>query len=235
MGFLFSVFYQPIANAIFFIMGNFGISSLAVAALITIVVMKVVLFPLAVKNTRFQLRVQGISKELKEAQGKYKDSKQRMEKILALYKRAGVNPFTPILFMLVQIPLVLSLFFIFRDLGSGTFLFSEVLYSTLSIPELDFFILSFNLMNQGGIIMALLVGLSQALFIVYLQANISSLNIKTTQKFLLIIVLPLVATSVAFFFNALIGLFWTLSNLIAVLQEILLVNLLKKKSQKSKA
>lgn len=110
MGFFFTIFYQPVSNVLFGVMQVFNITSLALGVLLLILITKILLLPFAIKNTQFQVRVKTITEDLKKIRENIKDRKVQAEKTLALYRKSGVNPFTPLIFLIIQIPIFISIF-----------------------------------------------------------------------------------------------------------------------------
>ena len=169
MNILFIIFYQPIANLLFFLMDVVHTNSIVIGVLLLVIVVKMVLLPTSIKNAQIQQKLGEISGDLKDIKENVEDKKEQMEKTLAVYKRMGVNPFSPILFLLIQIPFFISIFFITKDLGDlgDTFFTSkDVLYSFVAQPAFIDFTLSvgsysLNTMHNGAIIIAILIGVSQ--------------------------------------------------------------------------
>ncbi len=80
------------------------------------VLMRIVLFPLYQKSMRAQMaqmRVQPLMKDIRE---KYKDEPQRMQQeMMRLYKEHNVNPLAGCLPMMLPFPVLITLFFVFRN------------------------------------------------------------------------------------------------------------------------
>ena len=102
MGILFTIFYQPIANLLFVLMDLASTGSIVIGILLLVIVVKTLLLPTSIKNSKIQQKLSEISDELKDIKENVKDKKEQMEKTLAVYKQVGVNPFSPILFLLIQ-------------------------------------------------------------------------------------------------------------------------------------
>jgi YidC/Oxa1 family membrane protein insertase len=96
------------------------------------VLMRVVLFPLYQKSMRAQIgqmRVQPIVQEIRE---KHKDDPQKLQQeMMRVYKEEGVNPLAGCLPMLVPMPILFTLFFVFQ----GTIEFRGVPF--LWLPDLS--------------------------------------------------------------------------------------------------
>src|SRR5436190_15100020 len=90
---------------------NYGV----VIILLTLLI-RVVLLPLGIKQIRSMQAMQLVQPELKKIQAKYKgrrdvESRQKMQaETMALYKEHGVNPLGGCLPMLLQLPVLITLF-----------------------------------------------------------------------------------------------------------------------------
>src|SRR5580693_786548 len=75
------------------------------------VAMRLVLFPVFVKQIRSQRAMQAVQPKMKELQAKYKNDKEKLnQEMMALWKEQGVNPLSGCLPLLLQIPIFISLF-----------------------------------------------------------------------------------------------------------------------------
>ncbi|NHN56203.1 membrane protein insertase YidC [Calidifontibacter sp. DB0510] len=93
-----------------------------------VIVLRILLIPLFVKQIKSSRRMQLIQPELQKIQAKYKgkkdpESRQKMtEETMELYKRTGTNPFSSCLPMLLQAPFFFALFRVLSrlpEIGSG--------------------------------------------------------------------------------------------------------------------
>jgi YidC/Oxa1 family membrane protein insertase len=80
------------------------------------VMMRVLLFPLNQKAMRAQMRNMAVQPLLQEIQKKYKDQPEKLQKeMMKLYKEHGFNPLAGCLPMLLPFPVLITLFFVFRN------------------------------------------------------------------------------------------------------------------------
>lgn len=104
MGF-FEVFAGGLA-AIYAVVKNYGLAII----LLTIVV-RLILLPLSIKQTRSMREMQRIQPEIKRIQAKHKGDRQKMnEEMMALYKEHNVNPLGGCLPLLMQFPVFIALY-----------------------------------------------------------------------------------------------------------------------------
>lgn len=97
------------------------------AIVLLTLLIRIVLLPLVVKQTKAQIDLQRIQPKVKELQKKYKDNKEKLnEEILKLYSEHKVNPFGGCLPLLVQLPIFWALFRVlisYKELANESFLF----------------------------------------------------------------------------------------------------------------
>jgi YidC/Oxa1 family membrane protein insertase len=115
--------YRLVAAAIVFfhgalspIFGKDNFWSWALAIVLLTMVVRLILFPLFVKQIKSQRTMQMLQPRIKELRDKYKNDKQRMNmELMALQKEHG-NPLLGCLPIFAQIPLFIALFHVLRAL-----------------------------------------------------------------------------------------------------------------------
>ncbi len=113
-----AVFYLPLYNALIFFVSIIPYHNIGVAVILFTCLIKVVLFPFSQKATRTQFKMKQMEGELKDIKEKYKDDKKvQAEKTMELYKIKGINPFSGIFLMLIQLPVLMTLYYIFIHAG----------------------------------------------------------------------------------------------------------------------
>lgn len=94
-------YFETVGKAI----GNFGVAIIVFGILV-----KLVLYPLTHKSFQSMAAMRKLQPELKELQDKYKnDPKKQQEQMMKLYKKAKVNPLGGCLPMLLQLPILVTL------------------------------------------------------------------------------------------------------------------------------
>lgn len=87
------------------VVGNYGVAIILLALLI-----KIVFYPLTVKQTKSMKKMQVVGPQMKMLREKYKNDKERLNKeIMALYKKHEVNPMGGCLPILIQFPVLIAL------------------------------------------------------------------------------------------------------------------------------
>lgn len=115
------------------------------------ILFKVVLLPLNIAQTKSTVKTQMIQPKVKELQKKYKgDPKKLQEAQAELYKSEGVNPLAGCLPLLIQLPVLWAVFYVFRDVS----LFGDAKFLGLTLAN------NVNTAGYIGIIFALLSGVT---------------------------------------------------------------------------
>jgi YidC/Oxa1 family membrane protein insertase len=117
-GWIFKPIIQPFANLIVVILlwmhENLNMAYGWVLILFGVAV-RIVLWPLNQKAMRSSTAMQAIQPEIKAVQERFKQDPQRMQQeVMKLYKEHGVNPLGGCLPMLIPMPVLFALFFVFR-------------------------------------------------------------------------------------------------------------------------
>ena len=118
MGF-FSTIFQPIEDLLGFVLQLLfnltdivGLGSYGMAIILLTIIIKMLLYPLTVKQVKSMKAMQELSPKMKKLQEKYKDNPQLMQqKLGALYQEAGVNPLAGCLPLLVQMPILMGMYY----------------------------------------------------------------------------------------------------------------------------
>ena len=115
MAFLFEELLQrPLFNALVFLYQTVSFHDLGVAIIALTLLIRFALYPLSKKSISSQKEMMEIQPEVKKIQEKYKGNKEeQMKRTMALYKERGVNPFAGCLPLLVQLPIVIALYWVF--------------------------------------------------------------------------------------------------------------------------
>lgn len=100
----------------FFAFGSMFISNYGILIILFGVIIKLVLFPLTQKSFKSMAAMKELQPKMQEIKEKYKDDPQKQQKeTIALYKKEGVNPLGGCLPMLLQFPILITLFFFFQN------------------------------------------------------------------------------------------------------------------------
>jgi YidC/Oxa1 family membrane protein insertase len=119
VGALWTQFKEVIFDFLVVIEGTVGDWGMAIIVLTILV--RLLLMPLTIKQTKSMYELQRIQPKIKELQKKYADDKEKLqEETLKFYQDNKVNPFGGCLPLLLQMPLLIALYQVLgRHRGSG--------------------------------------------------------------------------------------------------------------------
>ncbi len=107
------------------VVGDYGLAIIALT-----VVVRIMLLPLTVKQTKSMYELQRIQPKIKELQEKYKKDKEKLqEETLKFYQENKVNPFGGCLPLLLQMPIFFALFRMLGTTGTKPGLFPNYIAS----------------------------------------------------------------------------------------------------------
>jgi len=222
------IFYQPMYNALVFLVDILPGGSVGLAVIILTLLVKFILFPLSQKSVTTQVKMRKIEPELKKIKELHKNNQQEMtKKTMELYKKEGVNPFSGCFLLLLQLPVIFALYYVFL---AGLKFDASLLYSFVHMPSsVDSIFFGIDLVKKS-LILALLAGVSQ-----YYQIRLSlpALPQKTSKEPLsfqeeftknmnvqMKYIFPFLVVFISYTISSAIALYWIVSNLFAIGQEL---------------
>ena len=135
-------FVVHVLNAIYGVVANYG-----VAIIIVTILMRIIVFPLTLKQEKSMKKMRDLQPELDKIKEKYKDSPQEyQQKTAELYRENGVNPLGGCLPLLIQMPIFVALYWAFS--GNAIPADAKFLWFTLKQPDRLFMMgnFAFNLL-----------------------------------------------------------------------------------------
>jgi len=230
----YTLFYEPIYNGLIFLISILPGSDVGIAIIVLTIIVKFIILPLSHKSVKSQAKIRHIEPEVKEIKEKYnKDKQEQARKVMELYKKHGVNPFSGCFLLLVQLPIILALYWVFfKGLGDIN---SEILYSFVEIPtNINTKFLGIIDVMEKSLLLALLAGVTQ-----FYQMKLSlppktnndvnknngemsfkdefAKNMSTQMRY----VLPVFVFFIAYTISAAVALYWFVNNLFTITHELI--------------
>ncbi len=222
------ILFQPLYNALVFLASILPGHSIALAIIILTVLIRFILLPLYHKSLKTQRKLKEIEPELKKIKEEYNNKEEQARRIMELYRFHGVNPFSSIILLFVQLPVILALFYVF---SRGFELNLDILYSFVQSPTtVDRTLFGLFPLTEKSYILALFVGLSQFFQI---KLSLPPLPPKTDQtpsfqsdlarsmNMQMRYVMPVIITVITSQFPAAIALYWLTGNFFSIAHELL--------------
>ena len=163
-----AVFYNPIYNALIALVAIIPGGDLGIAVILVTILIRLVLLPFSLSAARTQRAMKTLEPKMKALKGLHKGDKEKEAlATLALYREAKVNPFSSILMVLIQIPVLLALYWVFYEPIVAADM--ARLYAFTPIP-LTISLMFLGIISVAGksLVLAILAGITQ-----YFQAHIA--------------------------------------------------------------
>jgi len=237
MAILKTIFYEPLYNALVFLVSVVPGQDLGIAIILLTILVRIILFPLGQKSAKSQIELRMLEPEIAKIKEEFKNNKEEQAKqTFALYKKHGVNPFSGCLLTLIQLPIIIALYYVFLN---GLGLNEDILYSFVSHPDsINNNFLGLIDITGKSLILALLAGLTQ-----FIQAKLTAPltsgkekpglkgDLMKSMQFQMKYVLPIFVFFIAYTVSAGVALYWAISNIFMIGQEIVVRRQLAKKHE----
>ena len=134
---------------------------LGIAIILLTIIIKLLLLPLSKQSLKSQKALQDLQPKIEEIKRKYKDKKEEMGKaMMQLYKENKVNPFSSCLPLIIQLPFLWAVFYVFREGFDNGIL--DLVYPFIAKPEvINTISFGFIDLSARNIPIAILAGLAQ--------------------------------------------------------------------------
>ncbi|MDP2704584.1 MAG: YidC/Oxa1 family membrane protein insertase [bacterium] len=215
--------YQPILGALVFIYNSLAFGDLGLAIIILTIVIRIVLFPLLYKGAKQQALMQKIQPKLKEIQEKHKDNKERQAmELMALYKKHKINPFSSILSLFIQIPILIAIYQVLLKEAGGAIFDNFLFLGFINLREINLVIAVIAAVfqyiqikmsmpkNTGGKNENPMAGMSKAML--YIGPGLTLLFLSR--------------------FPAALGVYWLTSTVFGIGQQVLINKSIRKEEEK---
>ncbi len=220
--------HNPIYNLLIFFIGIAPGGDVGIAVIGVTLVVKLVILPLSFSAVRTQRAMKVIEPELKEIKEQYKDDKEKQAKeTFALYRKYGVSPFASFATLLIQLPVLLALYWVFRGEALPSIDVASI-YSFVAIPVhiSTQFLGTFQVVGKS-ITLAVVAGITQ-----YLQAYFAiptppkgsggmSEDFGRAMAMQARFVIPFVIALVSYETSGAVALYFVTSNIVTLFQEFL--------------
>jgi len=226
--FFYVTFYNPIYNALVALISLVPGGDIGIAVILLTIVIRLILLPFSLSAARTQRSMKLLEPKLKALKEEHKGNKEKEAvATLALYKEEKVNPFASILTVLVQLPVLLALFWVFSYEPFQT-LDTDRLYALTPTPQtISVLFLGFISVTGKSMILAVIAGLTQ-LF----QAHVAlsgtmkpsgtgmQADFARVMALQLKFVFPFLIAIIAYTTSSAIALYFITTNLAGILQEL---------------
>lgn len=206
----FSTIFSPIESLLRFVLETLfsitsaaGFASYGWAIILLTIIVKMALYPLTVKQVKSMKAMQELSPKMKKIQEKYKDNPQVMQqKIGALYRDAGVNPLAGCLPLLIQMPILMGMYYSLYNFSYPT-------------PESAYFLWMTSMSDPDPYyILPVLSALTT-----FLQQKMTTTDSNNPQMKMMMFIMPLFIGWISINFPSGLVLYWVTMNVVQIVQQ----------------
>ncbi len=201
-----SAIVQQVVTFLYSLTASIGFPSYGLAIIIMTIIVKLILYPLTAKQISSTKAMMDLQPKMKAIQEKYKNDKVLLnQKLAELYKDQGINPLAACLPLLVQMPIMIGIFYGIRDfsyVGPNNFLWIQ----NISQPDPLF-------------ILPVLSALTT-----FIQSKQSMPDTSSAQNKIMLYFMPIFIGYISFQFPAGLVLYWVIMNLMQIGQQALMNN-----------
>ncbi len=220
-----AILYKPLVNilAIFVLIipgGNLG-----VAVVMLTILVKAILFPLSQRSIENQAKMKLLEPEINKIKKSGKSKEEQAKLTMDLYKKHKTNPFSGCLLVLIQIPIIFALYYVFFK---GIKFDNGILYSFIHVPAvMNMHFLGLDI-GQKSLVLAILAGVSQ-FFQAYFMPKPTASFEKTgsfqesfgkSMNMQMKYVFPILVAFIAYRISGAIALYWITSNIFTIAQQM---------------
>lgn len=226
-------FFDPVYNVLVFFIDVLPAGDVGLAIVATVVFIKMVMLPLSIKVAKMQVVMKEIEPRLKKIKSDIKDRQEQAQAMMELYKEAGINPLASILLIFIQFPIIIAIYLAVST-GGGVALpeiNTALLYSYIPTPnEVSMMMLGVFDITTKSLPLALLAGVTMFFQV---RLTMPKLEPKTagaqpnfkedftrSMQLQMRYVMPILITVFAYILASSIALYFVVSNLVAIAQEL---------------
>lgn len=219
-----SAIYEPIYNCLVFIAQYITFRDVGVAVIVVTILIRLALFPLSKKSSITQQKMKLLQPKIQAIKDRKLSREEEAKETFALYKTEGINPFSGFLYMLIQLPILFALYFVFLH-GIDQ---PGHLYSFLSTEGLKNTLFGSIDITKPFFPLALAAGITQSIQAFLAPSPVASedksfqgqlaKSMTVQMRYVLPVIIVLIASKLA----SVAALYWVVANLFSIAQELYL-------------
>ena len=230
MSWLFNTFiFIPLYNGFVLLIDIIPYHLAGIAVIVLTIFVKFALLPLALKMAHTQKRMKEITPQIEAIKEKHKNNRQKMTlETMELYKRENIKPFVSFLILLIQLPVIIGLYFVFVRTGFPE-VRADLLYSFIKAPEfVNSHFFGINLTGKS-VVLASVVGITQYIYATMTVKDIKfakddekdtfKADLQKSMQLQMKYFLPVIMAFISYTLSAAIALYFIVSNIFMIGQE----------------
>ncbi len=221
-----TLLYKPLVNILAALVSIIPGGDVGLAIIVLTILVKIILYPLSQRSIESQAKMSALAPELNKIKASGASKEEQAKLTFDLYKKNKTNPFSGCLLVLIQIPIIFALYYVFFK---GINFDSGILYSFIPTPEhLNTVFLGMIDISKKSLVLAILAGVSQFFQAYFMpkpsttgaEAGSFAESFSKSMHLQMKYVFPVVVTFIAYSISGAIALYWVTSNIFAIGQQV---------------
>ena len=216
--------YRPLFNALVLLYNYIPGHDFGIAVILLTVIIRIALYPVAVKALNSQKVLQKLQPKLQEIQKKFKDDKEKQAKeTMELYRAEKINPFGGLFLALIQLPILIALYMVFWE-GLKPSELANLYNFVLNPVTINANFLGMIDLSKPNIAFAILAGVLQ-----FFQTKMmlpkasksagSGPDFSQIMQKQMVYFFPVLTVIILLGLPSAIGLYWTVSGIFSIIQQ----------------
>lgn len=226
-----TIIYQPLSNLLVFTASIVPGKSLGLAVVIVTLLIRLILLPLSKRSIKSQYALRALEPKIRAIKEKKLEKQEEAKELFALYKEEKVNPFSGCLLLIIQLPILIALYQVFMK-GLEN---KELFYNFINPLGITTSFLSLDI-TTPSLLLAILAGVTQGVqaFLMPRPATTTSdepsfqAQLAKSMSFQTRYILPVFIVFIAARLAGAVSLYWVVSNLFSIGQELYFRNTFRK-------
>jgi YidC/Oxa1 family membrane protein insertase len=219
------IIYRPLLNLLVFFYNVIPGHDVGIVIIVVTIIIRLLLAPSFHKSLKSQKAMNDLQPKLAELREKHKGDKEGEAKaMMALYSEHKINPFSSCLPLLLQLPILIGLYQVFKTALDGHQI--SGLYSFISVPEkISPYFLNFVNLHDPSWVFGVIAGLAQFWQSKMMMAK-SSPSQDATARIMqaqTVYMLPLLSVFISLKLPAGLPLYWIVTTLFAIGQQYYII------------
>lgn len=228
-----TVLVDPLLNILVFFYNTIAFHDLGLAIIFLTVLVRLIIYPLSLSQIKSQKSLTGLQEKVNAIRKQYENDKQKQtQAIMELYRQNKVNPFSSCLSLLIQFPILIAVYQVFR---SGILSDHLPLYSFIENPgKLSTLAFGFLDLSVRSIPLAILTGVAQFFQTKMLsrkkvpatvqgEKGAKDESMMAAMNKNMLYFLPLLTVIIGMSFASGLVFYWLISTLLTILQQYILL------------
>lgn len=226
---------DPLFNALIYFYNTVAFQDFGLAIIFLTVLIRIILLPLFYKSTKNQILIQRLQPEMNKIQHDHKDNKEKQaQAMMDLYKKHNVNPFAGFLVLIIQLPILIALYRVFLQ-GFSPALFSRLYPFIVRPAVLHSTLLGLLDLQKPSILMVILAAIAQYFQAYLMLPKLEKGKIPSSTEQIgrqMMYLGPVLTLTILFRLPAAIGLYWLITSVFSVVQQVYINKTLNIKGEK---